>query len=404
MADRDFDIAVCGAGLAGMVTASLLSASGFRVALLDARALPAWRAGDPVVRVSSLNLAAIRVLEHLDAWRTIAGHRCHPYRCIAAWDGGSDARIDFDAHSIGQTRMGCIVENDLVTSVVGDIFDAGHRGRILARTALLGIEAGDDGIRIETDNGVIDCELLVAADGARSRVRELAGIEVDHQDFQQDAIVATVTLDTDSDHTAWQCFRPSGPIGILPLGGQQYSIVWSCDREQAQEIINLNDAGFIRALDDAIEQTPGAVLKSGRRYSFPLHQQHARSYLAPRVVLVGDAAHTTHPLAGLGANIGILDAAALSEVLGDARAKGAAIHKTTVLRRYERWRRGENALVLEIMNGFKNVFGTDNALVQGARRFGFGIAGSVDPLNRLFVRFATAVDGDLPRICRADRH
>ncbi len=267
------------------------------------------------------------------------------------------------------------------------------------------ISFGADVVRVRTSTaGVITARLLVAADGARSRVRRLAGIDVAKRSYRQRAVVANLKTELPHDQTAWQRFLATGPVALLPLADGNCSLVWSCDTERAKALAALEERAFADALGAALEHRLGAVELIGERRVFALLKLHAQRYTARRCALIGDAAHVTHPLAGLGANLGMADAAALAQVLQEAFAKGRAdAGSYRVLRAYERWRRGENALVLALMDAFKYGFGSRSRPLTTLRGLALGAAGALAPLNHLCMRRAMGLEGDLPLIARGGR-
>ena len=272
---------------------------------------------------------------------------------------------------------------------------------IVENTTLQSCSEQGDHLELQLDNGQnMQCRLLVGADGASSRTRKISAIDTSFSDYGQDAIVTAVTLAGTHANTAWQCFLPTGPIAMLPLSDGRCSIVWSCDREFSEQVLSFDDKAFCAQLSTYFEPQLGKITGCGKRLSFPLRQHHASTYIARQTVLVGDAAHITHPLAGLGANIGFMDAAALSQVIAEAKEANRDFSRRSVLRRYERWRKGENELVLGTMKSFKSIFGSDLESVRSARRLGLSFADSFGPIKQQFARYAMGLSGDLPRICR----
>jgi 2-octaprenylphenol hydroxylase len=249
------------------------------------------------------------------------------------------------------------------------------------------------------DGRRISARLLVGADGASSIVRTQADIAVEGRDYGQTAITCVVQTEIPHANTARQRFLASGPLAFLPLADQQAcSIVWSNSTERAVELMRLDEPAFQAALTDAFAAELGAVTGIGKRSAFPLARAHAKTYVLSRLALVGDAAHRIHPLAGQGANLGLLDAAALSEVLLDAVADRRDIGSLAVLRRYERWRRGENTVMMLAMDAFKDGFGSGVAPVRWMRNLGLDLVDRSLPLQRLIMRRAMGLEGDLPAL------
>lgn len=404
---KPVDVTVVGGGMIGMATACLLAREGFQVLLVDLGNPPAWQENMVPGRVSALNLATRCLLENIGVWDTIKERNAMPYQAMSVWDSHSNAQIHFDAGEESVEALGYIVENDLVAYTMYERLRQNYQVTLKYGCKVATLESADrnanedDTVRVGLDNGeIVTSGLVVAADGARSSLRELAGIELVTQDFQQDAIVATLSCSTPHHDTAFQVFTPEGPIALLPLTGERCSLVWSRDREMVPQLMSLDESEFCGLLAEHFADHIGELRLLGERLRFPLRSRHASGYLADRLVLVGDAAHTVHPLAGLGANLGIQDAAALVETLSAAKAGGKRIGSQSVLRRYERWRRGENGLAINAMKGFKSIFGSSLAPVRQARESGFALADSVMPLKHILAQYALGVRGDLPAACR----
>ncbi len=446
-----FDVVVAGAGLIGAASACLFARQGLTVALVEAKAIDPRRAdGDADAdtdadadaetgaegdgRVSALSPAVGHLLSALEVWPRPDSNRVCPYRAMEVWDRNSAAKISFRAADLGEPCLGYIVENRALVAAMLEKLRQNYTVTIIDQTEITAIHrSGDrvgDGNPIGDGNdpagarlgvalsdgrggrgargargnpeppGILETRLLVGADGARSRVRALCGVHTRFSDFAQDAIVATLSTARGHRATAWQCFLETGPAALLPLADGRCSLVWSCARDAADELMGL-DAGQFRArLQPLFYDELGELTECGARRRFPLAQHHADRYIAESVALVGDAAHLTHPLAGLGANLGFIDAAALAEVVEHARGRGRDIGRHSVLRRYERWRKGDNALALAAMRGFKEIFGSRRAAAKTARSAGMNLADSLPPLKNLLAKYATGLHGDLPALCR----
>lgn len=368
----DYDVLVVGGGMVGASFALALADSGLRIALVDSQdlsklaeqALSAERF-DP--RVSAITPASQEFLESLGVWSGVCQRRRAPYSDMHVWDADGTGSIHFSAQEIHAAALGNIVENTvLLAAIYGRIADTANID-VLAPVALKGLETGNSEVQISItleDGRNISAALLVAADGANSKVRELAGFQTKEWDYEHQAIVCTVKTELAHGATAIQRFMDEGTLAFLPLqqsnaasDSQRFcSIVWSVLPEYAQSLMALDDAAFARRLQAAIENKLGKIEHVDTRYSFPLRQRHAVDYVQPGIALIGDAAHTIHPLAGQGVNLGFLDAKALAEEVQRTHSKHLAIGQLRSLKRYQRRRIGHNLGMMWVMEGFKRLF------------------------------------------------
>ena len=400
----DFDAVIVGGGMVGFCVAALLAEderlAGWRVALVEPTA-PRPPAGDSVdLRVSALSRASQRILGAAGAWQAIAPHAC-PYERMVVWDAASthDARdaLRFDAAETGEPDLGHIAENLRVQWALAEA--PALRGVTQLRAGLEALEFDHDSARVVLGDGrSVSTALVIGADGGQSRTRELCGIGRAGWAYGQTAVVAHLRAERPHAHTAWQRFLPDGPMAFLPLRDGRVSLVWTTTPAAAASLIEAEPAEFGRQVTEASSRVLGdAVLDSGRA-GFPLALWHAREYVRPRVALVGDAAHTIHPLAGQGVNLGFLDAASLVEVLGDAAESGDDPVGMRALRRYARWRRAENALLLGTTDTLNRLFGERSVGVAAARRLGLALVSAQPAVRSMLVRRALGLAGDLPGI------
>jgi len=395
-----YDIIIVGGGMVGAASALALGGSGLRVAVIEARAAQPYDAGaDADLRVSAITQASQRIFTALGVWQTMAARRISPFREMRVWDAAGSGAIHFDSADIGTATLGWIIENQIIQSALWEGLAAQSNIEVICPALPVEVSLAEDVARLVLDNGrMLNARLIVAADGADSRVREMAGIATQGWRYDQQGVVATVTPQRSHQDTAWQRFLPDGPLALLPLGNGRCSIVWSTSPAQAERLLALDEDAFCQELSVASEGMLGDIVATGPRAAFPLRLQHARDYVRPRLALIGDAAHCVHPLAGQGVNLGLLDAAALAEVLLDARQAGRDIGVLKTLRRYERWRKGDNLLMMGVMDGFKRLFGAAWSPVRLVRNAGLTFTDNMQPVKNLIMRRAMGLAGDLPRL------
>ncbi|KZC39102.1 MULTISPECIES: UbiH/UbiF/VisC/COQ6 family ubiquinone biosynthesis hydroxylase [Rhodanobacter] len=408
------DVAVVGGGMVGAAAALALARAGFATALLEARAPAAWDAHAEVdLRVVGLAPSSVMLLDELGVWTSIRAARASPYTHMHVWDAASGAAIDFDAASEGRDRLGYIVENSLVQWTLWQALDAaqgsasaagagragaaaaqgsasaagaGRAGasvRRLCPAEVRGFEAREDRIQLELADGeTLSASLLVAADGAGSPLRALAGIGTRGRDYAQRAVVAHVATERPHQDTAWQRFLPGGPLALLPLADGRSSIVWSLPEAEAQRVLALDDQAFLDELGVASDFRLGRIVAATPRAAFPLRLQLAERYQADRFVLLGDAAHAVHPLAGQGVNLGLRDVAELRDTLLDARAAGRDIGAAHVLRRYARRRRSADTLDALGFDALARIYAWQSPALVAARGIGVRVLDRLTPLKR----------------------
>lgn len=417
---RELDAIVVGAGPVGAAAALALCRDGFRIALVETREPKPWDAADDVdLRVIALAPDGRDLLDDLGVWSTIVAARAHPYRHMRVWDALAPGELAFDAADRGEAALGFIVENRLVQHKLWQSLerqgsgeegstgrasarnfpsrvDAGDEGadaagqripggnaRVLCPAAVVSIDNGDASVGVTLDDGThLDARLLIAGDGAQSPTRALLGIDFSGRDYGQRAVVAHVATERGHADSAWQRFLPGGPLAFLPLADGRCSIVWSLPEPEAARILALDDAAFRAELGCAFDFRLGNITATTPRAAFPLHLRMARRHAAGRCVLIGDAAHIVHPLAGQGMNLGLRDVACLRRVLADARSGDfGAAH---VLRRYERERRSENAVAARSLDVIQRVFDSDDLMLATLRGLGLGLVGRIAPLRQFF--------------------
>ena len=406
--NTDFEVMVVGAGPIGLTTAILLARQcgipPARIAVLDRRIPAAVDAGTlPMdLRVFALSRASEKILRVADAWTDIRAVRTCPFERMQVWHAdvpphGGDALV-FDAAEMGERDLGVIAENQVLQLALASA--ARRAGVTLVQGELETLETGRDAAVLRTGGRELRTRLVVGADGAQSRVRELAGVFAARTDYGQVAIVAMVSTARPHQHTAWQRFLGDGTLAFLPLADGQSSIVWSIATARAEKLLVASPPDFERELEQDFDAALGTTRLASERLKFPLWRLSADSYVTERVALVGDAAHVVHPLAGQGANLGLLDAAALADVLGAGIADGEDPGALRILRRYERWRRSENELMSAAIDAFDRLLARGSGRLADLAQRGMPWVGRSGIVKRAFIERAMGLAGELPAAAR----
>jgi len=399
---QHYDVVIIGGGMVGLTLACALGGSRLQVAVVEAHEPEDIHADDEYdLRVSAISRASQQVFMNLNVWEGMKSRRISAFEHMHVWDATGDGEINFDAAELGVDALGHIVENRVTQLALLDQVKQLGNVDCLCPQQVKNIEYGEIGSRILLANGnEVSARLLVGADGAHSRVREAAAIDLQQADYDQKALVCVVKSTLHHQDTAWQRFLPTGPLAFLPLGDGRCSIVWSSTSEQADALVALDQRDFCRKLEQAFDRKLGSIESVGQRAAFPLVRRHAETYVKPGLALIGDAAHTIHPLAGQGVNLGILDAACLAQIIIKADGMGHDIASQSSLRKYERWRRGDNAIMMFSMSGFKNLFSNEQSELSVIRNAGLNLVNSIQPLKNKFMRHAMGLEGDLPDLAK----
>lgn len=394
-------IVIVGGGMVGLVLAAALARVKIPVTIIENQ-IPSlqWQPENLDARVSAINNASQNILMNLGVWSKILPASQSPLRGLQVWDHVGGGQIEFDSADIGKAQLGFIVENRAIVKALWEHLSSEPLVKILCPAKPMKIVRESDILQLQLeDQTLISAQLIIGADGAQSWVREQMGVMLMERPYQQQAIVAVIDIEKPHQMLAYQSFLPSGPLGVLPLAHpNQCAMVWSNDLPDAQRLLSLSQADFNRELSLALSYRLGKMTCLSDLKTIPLIMRHAKDYVQPRLALIGDAAHSIHPLAGQGANLGFLDAAVLAQVIAEAQAKNQDIGGLRVLKRYQRWRKGDNLLMLAAMRGFKELFGLNSSWIVQLRSQGLNITDHTHWLKHVFMRHAMGQQGDLPEL------
>ncbi len=397
---QEYDVVIVGGGMVGATLACALGGSSLRVAVVEGERPPAFSAEQPRdVRVSAVSIASASIISTVGAWRGITERRACPFRRMRVWEERGD--VEFRSADINESVLGYIVENRVIQLALLDRIPAFSNVELFCPASTRSIDYDPNGSTVALDDGrTLSSRLMIAADGGFSRVRQVAGMGVSHWDYEQQALVLTVETAYGQQDITWQHFTPTGPRAFLPLTGPYASLVWYHTPDEVKRLRALPDAELLAAVHAAFPDCLGEIRSIVARGSFPLRRQHALGYVKQGIALIGDAAHMIHPLAGQGVNIGLLDAAALAEVLVRAASQRRDIASMEVLREYERMRRSGNLMMMTAMDLFYRAFGNSSAPLKVVRNLGLGFAERFGPAKTYFMRYAMGLEGKLPKLAR----
>ena len=390
---------IIGGGMVGLSLAAALSTMHITATVVESQEpCLAWESTDYDARVSALNLASYRFLSYINVWSDLREACVAPLERMLVWDSLGGGEITFDAAEVNEEVLGYIVENREIVRALWQRLKNDTNVNLLFPYTAEKVIVDDQGVHLSLNHGkTIRGDVVIGADGAHSWLRDQMPADMQEKPYQHHAVVAVIKTEKPHEGAALQPFLKTGPLGVLPLADPyRVGIVWSTNPAHSEKLLAMNVDDFNQELTNALDVRLGRMQCLSERKAIPLTMRHARHYISERMALVGDAAHTVHPLAGQGVNLGFMDAACLAQTLGDARVKAQDIGSQRVLRRYERWRKGDNTLMLLAMRGFKECFGDHSPLLVTARSFGLNLTNRLFFLKKYFMQIAMNNQDDLP--------
>ncbi len=386
------DIAIVGAGVVGLAAALMSAKHGLQVAIIEAHTPKVWKSDAPDLRVYALALDNQHFLEQLGVWTAIKAKRAKAYNNMTVFDEVQGDPLQFTASELGQNCLGHIVENDVIVDVLWQALQHEKNVQFYCPDKIKNIHANPNSVQLTLQSGIeFDALLAIGADGARSKVRELVGIESKTHDYQQKGLVAFVETELSHQNTAWQRFLSTGPLAFLPFSDTVCSIVWTLPNARADELLKVDAETFCLALDSAFAGTLGKTRLISERAAFPLQRQLADTMLKDRTLLLGDAAHAVHPLAGQGVNLGLRDVAELQKVFVSAQAKQLDPLELNGLHRWARQRFSDNAMAAYAFENINRVFSNDNFALSLLRGPMLGLGNKITPLKNAMARYAAGL-------------
>lgn len=387
----DYDVVIVGAGIVGLTLACHLKDQGLRIAIVNKDPLDK-KISNPLsqLRVVAVTLGSQQLLDPLNVWQRLDTKQCAPFHSMQVWESEQTANLLFDSADVGEACLGYIIKNADLQQALFTQAKTNPELTWFVPNTLVKLQIDKNQALLTLDSGIeLTTSLVVGADGAQSKVRQLANLHIKATDYAQRALIATVQTELTHDQIARQIFLAKGPLAFLPLRNAHHcSIVWSNTPEEVQRLEAMDDESFCVELTRVFEERLGQVVSTSLRLSYPLKTQEAEHYVKSGVALIGDAAHTIHPLAGQGANLGMADAQCLAKVLIEAKQKHRSIGAIHTLRRYERERHFHNRVMMGGVDGIKYLFAATNPVLQKTRQFGLGVVNNVVCLKNIITRYA----------------
>ncbi|MFW1535589.1 FAD-dependent 2-octaprenylphenol hydroxylase [Vibrio parahaemolyticus] len=399
---QSVDIAIIGGGMVGLALAAAFKDSDLRIAVIEGSVPDETLNELPDVRVSALSRSSETILRKLGAWQGIEQRRAAPYYGMEVWEQDSFAKIEFDAQSMAQPDLGHIVENRVIQLALLEQVQKLENVTLFMPARCATLAVGEQESWLTLDNGqAMTAKLVVGADGANSWLRNQMDIPLTHWDYGHHALVANVKTADPHHSIARQIFTPHGPLAFLPMSQPNMcSIVWSTEPNRAEELLAMSGEAFNKTLTSEFDARLGVCEVVGGLAAFPLKMRYARDFVVERVALVGDAAHTIHPLAGQGVNLGLLDAASLAQEVLTLWKQGQDIGSKRNLRGYERWRKAEAAKMIAAMQGFRDLFSGGHPAKKLVRGIGLSLAGQLPGAKDEIMKRALGLKGHLPELAR----
>ncbi|RLV58863.1 FAD-dependent 2-octaprenylphenol hydroxylase [Parashewanella curva] len=398
---QSYDVAIIGGGMVGLATAIGLAQSNINTIVIDAGSIEPVD-GEPRLRVSAINKASQNLLSNLGAWQYLDNSRVGDYDQMEVWTKDGLGSIHFDAESEMESKLGSIIENDNITQALAKRAQECHALTHIQNQKVNNIAFGERECWLTLSDGTsLTTSLVIAADGANSWVRQQSSIPLSFWDYDHHAIVATIKTAEPHNHCARQVFSPEGPLAFLPLNdGHQCSIVWSVPPAKSKQLMAMPPQEFEKSLTAAFDGKLGLCHLDSERLAFPLRMRYARHFAKQRLILAGDAAHTIHPLAGQGVNLGFLDAASIIETLDELKQQDLDLGEYRHLRALERWRKAEAVEMITAMEALKRLFAGDNPIKKAIRDLGLNLVDQFGILKTVFAKQALGQKVKLPRLCK----
>lgn len=406
---QKFDILIVGGGMVGLTTAlAIRKLTSLTVAIVDTTELTPLST-TPETRVSAINIASQQLFENLGVWENITEQRLQAYQHMHVWDQAGNGHIDFSSDELNAShnlsQLGWIIENKVIRQALWQQAELDEGIRFFTQEKLTSLSMGDSEVFASfTSQPPIIAKLVIGADGAHSWVRQQMQMNLTFSDYDHHAIVATVECTQGHNNTAWQVFLPSGPLAFLPLFQENTcSIVWSTSPQEAQRLIALPADEFAKELTAKSDAKLGNITLKSERFSFPLTMRFAQDFVQSKVVLVGDAAHTIHPLAGQGVNLGLLDAATIAQTLAESNDSEQCYTEKS-LASYQRWRKAEAGDMIAAMALIKKVFEPHHPLINAIRGFGMNALNQLSPIKSLLIKQALGLKSHQPELTKRQRN